>query len=703
MIDNSNIKPLFEPNSIAIIGASNRDDSVGGIIISNVLKSHFRVVVYPVNPSSKSVFGVKCYANVMDIDDVIDLAVIIVPAVAVPLVMEQCGKKGVKAAIIISAGFKEVGEKGAVLEEQVVNIARKYGVRIIGPNCFGIINTSTSISMNTTFSSTMPIKGNVSFVSQSGALCEGILDYARYEKIGFSKFISVGNRADVTEAEILNYLERDEETDVIIMYIESLSQPQKFLAEAVRVTEQKPIIAIKSGATTVGARATVSHTGSMAGSDEVYEGIFEQAGIIRVNSVHELFKAAKIYSKKISINGNGVAILTNSGGPGVMAADAASRYGLNLPFIDGVLLNKLKGILPPSSGFHNPVDVLGDADVGRYDSAMNTLLESDQFAGLINIITPVGGIDVNEAIKKMHEAINKYKKPMVTCLFGLSDLSEENALLDSYNIPHFEFPEDASWTLSLVYKNYLWRKRKVTDIKKYTDVDPEKVRKIIENAKNNKKNMLSITEAYEVLKAYNISVPSSIMVRDKEDLVAHIKEIKYPSVMKVVSRNVVHKFDVGGVIVDIKNEQQLMDGYDKIIENVKSKIPDAVIDGITVEEFIPDGKETIIGMVRDPSFGSILMFGLGGIYVEALHDVSFRLAPIRELSADHMVSSIRAFKLLTGVRGEKKTDLQSISDVLKRVSQLVTDVQEIKELDINPLIARTEGNGSIAVDVRIVI
>jgi len=698
--DKFDLNKIFSPQTIAVIGASNKPGNIGGFILSNLLKSRYKGTIYPVSLNSKSVFGIRAYRTIKDIPDSIDLAVVVVPANYVSKVLEECGEVGVPGAVIISAGFKEVGEEGKKREEEVVKIAKSYGIRIIGPNCFGVINTDENVSMNATFSEHLPTRGNVALISQSGALCEGILSYARYEKIGFSKFVSIGNRADVTEAELLKYLGEGNDTDVILMYIESLADPKSFLDAAVKITEKKPIIAIKSGGTVFGSRATLSHTGSLAGSDDMYEGVFEQAGIIRVNSLPDLFKAAKIFSKKNYLNGSNIAILTNSGGPGVMAADASSRYGLNVPEIRGELLEQLKSFLPPSAGFHNPVDILGDGNSMVFSKALNTLLSSNYFDGVISIITPVGGLDVKQAIQEIKNARDKYNKPITTTLFGLSDLSEENSILDSYNLPHFEFPEDAAWAMSLLYKHYLWASRQKTTVKHY-EVDLQKAKSIIEKAKSENRKMLSISESIELLKCYSIPTVNYVEIRSKNELLPKTSSFKYPLVMKILSPDVVHKFDVGGVKMGIENQEDLVDAYDEIIKNVKAKQPNARIEGVIVEEFVPDGKETIIGAFRDPLFGPILMFGLGGIYVEAFHDVSFRLAPIKELSADNMISAIRSFKLLTGVRGEKGAKISAIADVLKRISQMVTELEDIKELDINPLIATPEG--CIAVDIRIIL
>ncbi|MFQ5963704.1 MAG: acetate--CoA ligase alpha subunit [Candidatus Scalinduaceae bacterium] len=692
----------FSPKSIAVIGASTRDGTVGRSIFSNILLNKYNGIMYPVNPKSKGIIGVKCYSSIMEIPDSVDMAIIIVPRDFVPGVIKECGLKGVKVIVIISAGFKEIGGEGIILERKVKEIANRYSMSLIGPNCFGIINTSSDISLNATFSRTIPKKGNIAFISQSGALCAAILDYAKSEYIGFSKFVSMGNKADIMENDLLSMLEKDPNTDVILMYIEDLVNGREFINIARKITSRKPILAIKSGRTPQGARAASSHTGSLSGSDDVYNAIFAQCGVLRVETMEELFSYGKAFAKQPLPKGRRMAIITNAGGPGIITTDACVKYNLELPAFQKNTTKKLKAKLPPAANTNNPVDVLGDATSDRYGIALDSILKDSNIDGVIVILTPAAVTDIKEIAKVIATTSAKYDKPVLCCFMGLFDVSEGIMILEENNIPHYSFPEVTARALSNMYEYSWWTERPRTRVRKFK-VNKKAVSRIINKVKNEKRSFLFEQEALSVFKAYGLPVVDSILATNEDDAAIAAERFGYPVVAKVASPDILHKFDVGGVRLDLKNKNELISSYRKIVANVKSHKPDAKIKGMTVQKMIEGGKEAIIGMNRDVQFGPLLMFGLGGIYVEAIRDVTFRLAPIRSLSAIRMIKSIRAYKILEGVRGEKPSDIDAIAKCLERISQLVIDFESILELDINPLRVFNKGKGCKVVDARIII
>jgi acetyltransferase len=702
-----NLDFIFSPKSVAVIGASTREDSIGRALFANILLSGYTGIVYPVNPKARGILGVRAYHSVWDVPSEVDLAVIIVPSIMVPKVMEECGEKGVKGSVIITAGFKEIGKKGSALEEEVKEISKKYSIRLVGPNCLGVINTDPEVSFNATFTSSIPKPGNIAFISQSGALGVAALEYVRGENIGLSKFISVGNKADINENDLLAILKEDPHTDVILLYIEDLVDPKGFIKLAREITSdsfpQKPIIAIKSGRTVEGAKAASSHTGALASSDEAYDFFFRQCGVLRVETLEELFNSAVAFANQPLPKGNRVAIVTNAGGPGIMATDASIRYGLKLASFDKTTLKKLKDKLPRTANINNPIDVIGDAREDRYTIALKSVLEDKNVDGVIVICTPRSMADLKRIAYVMADIIPKYKKPVVACYMGVTDVSDAVRILDEQRIPHYKFPEVSARVMANMFNYTQWLARPRTGIKIFKDVDKKRVKKILANAKKEKRHFLPEPEAHEVLKAYRFSVLDSRLAKDEEECIQYAQEIGYPVVLKIVSPDILHKVDVGGVKLNIKDQNELKKAYNEVLYNVKSIKPEAKTWGVFVQKMCEKGKETIIGVNRDPHFGALLMFGLGGIYVEVLKDVTFRLIPIRELSAYHMIKEIRGYKILEGYRGEAPSDIDAIAECLERISQLVMDFEEIKELDINPLIVFEKGKGAKIIDARILI
>ncbi len=702
-----NINAIFSPKSIAVIGASNREESVGRTLFSNILFSGYNGIVYPVNPKARGIMGVRAYRSIWDIPGEVDLAVAIVPNHYTPTIVEECGEKGVKAIIIITAGFKEIGEKGAELERRVVESANKYGISLIGPNCLGIINTDPNISLNSTFVTGMLKKGNIAFISQSGALGVAALEYARKKNIGLSKFVSVGNKADINENQLLEWLKNDPHTDVILLYLEDLKNPNRFIELARDVTDvnalSKPILVIKSGRTAEGAKAASSHTGALGSSDEAYESLFSQCGVLRVDTIEELFDYSMAFATQPLPKGNKVGIVTNAGGFGIIATDVAIKHGLKLSKFGKKATENMKNGLLPAANITNPIDVIGDAKVEHYTLALENVLSDKNVDSAIVITLPPPMISQKKVTEAIAEVICKYSKPVTVCSMGITDISDSLQILDEKNIPHYTFPEAAARSLANLSNYGQWLNRIKTKVRKFTDVNKKRVKEIFVKVRKEKRNFLPEPEAHEILKSYGFPVLKSRLAKNEAECVKFAEEVGYPVALKIVSPDILHKIDVGGVKINIKNKSELLKQYNKILSKVKKIEPEPNVWGVFVQQMAQKGKETIIGMNRDPRFGPMLMFGMGGVYVEALKDVTFRIAPIRELSAQHMIENIRSYKILEGVRGENPSDVNTIAECLGRLSQLVTDFEEIDELDINPLIVYDKGDGACVVDARILI
>ena len=702
-----NVSLIFSPRSVAVIGASTRKESVGRAVFASILFSGYTGIVYPVHPRARGILGVRAYRSVWDIPEEVDLAVVIVPSAVVPAVMKECGEKGVKAAVIITAGFKEIGGKGAELEKTVTEIAKKYSVSLLGPNCLGVINTNPEISLNATFAGSMPRAGNIAFISQSGALGVAVLGYAQERNIGLSKFVSIGNKADITENDLLAELKDDADTEVILLYLEDLTDPKGFIELAREITgeipRRKPILAIKSGRTTEGARAASSHTGALASSDEAYDSFFRQCGVMRVETLEQLFDYAIAFAKQPLPRGERVAIVTNAGGPGIMATDACVRHGLQLASFGKRTIENLKKGLPSTANINNPVDVIGDAKEDRYALALKSVMGDRNVDGVIVICTSQSMTGLEEISSVVAEIAARYKKPVMACCMGVTDISKGLKILDEGNVPHYKFPEAAARAMANMSNHARWLARPRTEVRAFKDVNKRKVREILATVKGAKRSFLPEPEAHEVLKAYGFPVLDFRLGRNEKECIQYAGEIGYPVVLKIVSPDILHKVDVGGVRTNIGNEAELKKAYKDILRRVKSAEPRANIWGLFVQEMAKEGKETIIGMNRDPHFGALLMFGLGGIYVEALKDVTFRIAPIRELSGERMIKEIRGYRILEGYRGGTPSDIPAIAECLERLSQLVTDFDEIQELDINPLLVFEKGEGARVVDARILI
>jgi acetyltransferase len=699
------IEFIMNPRSIAVVGATNRPGSVGLAVFRNILTAGFQGVLYPVNPKAKSVQSVKAYPKLMGISDEVDLAVVIVPAEIVPSILEEAGQKQVKAAIVITAGFKEVGGQGVELERRLKEIATKYSIRVVGPNCLGVINNDDNVRMNASFATKMPKAGNIAFISQSGALCTAVLDYAEGRNIGFSKFVSFGNKADVNEADLLRYLKNDPATNVILMYLEDITNGREFLEIAREITWQahKPILAIKSGRSAEGARAAASHTGSLAGSDSAYDAIFHQSGILRVEGVDELFNRAIAFARQPIPKGNRIAIVTNAGGPGIMATDAAIRHNLKIAAFSEDTKQKLKQELPSTASIENPVDVIGDATHERYEAAIRHILMDKNVDGAIVILSPQAMTDILETAEIVPRVAKDINKPVLCSFMGIVDVSEGVRYLEEHGIPNYAFPEAAVRAMASMafYGNLLsLDKREVRRVAADRDSAAAIIKKRLADRDS---YYMPENEANEILQCYGFPVLKSVLVKRLSQVDEAVEEVIFPAAMKICSPDIIHKFDAGGIRLKIKTKEEARRAFEEIVENAKRFNPSAKIDGVIIERMARRGVEVILGAVRDEKFGPICMFGLGGTFVEAMKDVTFRLAPMWEISAEVMIRTIRAYHILRGVRGAPPCDIDSIKDCILRLSQMLTEHPEIAELDINPLIVYPEGQGCVVADSRILL
>lgn len=706
VVSGSALDAVFYPQSVAVVGASTRAGTVGNDIFRNLLTAEFNGPVYPVNPKARAIYGVHAYKSLGDIPEAVDLAVLIVPAAGILGVTREAIDKGVKALVVISAGFKETGREGAELEIKLRDLVRAAGVPLIGPNCLGVINTDRDVRMNAAFGRKMPTAGNLAFISQSGALCTSVLDYAEERHMGFSKFVSFGNKADVSEIDLLAYLAKDEKTDVIAMYLEDVSNGRRFIETARDIFWEtgKPMLCLKSGRSPEGAKAVSSHTGSLAGSDSVYDALLIQSGVQRVDTIAELFDYAALYTTQSLPRGNRVAIITNAGGPGIMATDAAIRYGLRLAELSDETRDKLKPLLPAAASLRNPVDVIGDARSDRYKAAVHTVLADPNVDMGMVILTPQSMTDVAETAAVVPETIEGIDKPVVCSFMGAKDVAPGVEILRRAGVPNYPFPEDAVRALAAADRLVSLREIPRRNMPTFNDLAMDRAKQIIADALDGKKERyLTQAECRPLLECYRLPLLKSRVVSNVDEAAAAAEEFQTPVVMKVMSEDVVHKYDAGGVILNVHGADEARAAYKKIYGNVERHVPGARIQGILVEQMAPRGVEVILGASRDPRFGPLMMFGLGGTLVEVLKDVSFRLAPMWQISAERMVRQIRSFTVLNGFRGNPPSDIDAIVDTLLRLSAMVINHPEISELDINPLIVHAAGQGCSVADSRVML
>lgn len=703
---------VLSPKSVAVIGASRKEGSVGQAIFKNLLQADYQGVLYPVNPKASAIDGVKCYPTLAHVPDPVDLAIIIVPNVAVPGVLKECAAAHVPGAVVVSAGFKEIGGQGVELEKEIKRIAEENNIALVGPNCLGFINTDPTVKLNASFAATMPRAGNIAFISQSGALCTAVLDYAKGKGIGFSKFISMGNKAMANEIDFLRALRDDPMTDVILMYVEDITNGRDFIEVARHLTGEipkpKPIIAIKSGRTIEGAKAASSHTGSLAGSDDIYDAVFFQSGVLRVETVEELFDYAVSFSQQPLPKGNRVAIVTNAGGPGIMATDAAIRHGLTLAPLTDETKNELRKQLPETANINNPVDVIGDARHERYEAALAAVAKDPNVDGIVVILTPQAMTDIREIGDVVAKVAGSMQvspwaaKPLLASFMGIEDVSVGVKIVEKAGVPHYIFPEAAVRSLAqmhLYQKNWLDRPR--TEVKQFP-VQKELVRDIIDKARGESRTYLPEVEALRVFEAYGLPTLKSRLAKTEEDAVKIAAEFGFPVVLKIASPAIVHKLDAGGVALNLLDATAVSKAFRKMMNTAEALVGREKIWGVEVQQMADKGVEVFLGSKRDPKFGPVIVFGLGGTFVEVFRDVSFRVAPLREWTTRAIIEKSKAFRILSGYRGQP-ADVDRVAECLGRLSQLVMDFPDIEELDINPLIVYPRGQGARALDGRIVL
>ncbi|MCS7112165.1 MAG: acetate--CoA ligase [Ignisphaera sp.] len=695
---------LFRPRSLAIVGASREPGKVGHAILKNVINSGFQGKVYPINPKAEEVLGIKAYKSVLDVPDDIDLAVIVVPASIALDVAEECGRKGVKNLIVISAGFKEIGGDGVERERRLLDIARKYGMRMVGPNCLGIIDTYTPI--NASFSATMPRRGNIAFISQSGALLTAILDWSIKKGIGFSRIVSLGNKADLNEADFIQAVEEDVNTRVVLLYLESIENGRHLIEVAGRVSRKKPIVLLKGGVTEAGARAAMSHTGAMVSSIAALEAGLRKAGILIARNLSELFDYAIAFSCQPVPMNNRIAVVTNAGGPGVVTSDMIVSRGLRLASLAPDTVGNLRSKLPPAAAVYNPVDVLGDARADRYSYAIETVLNDDNVDGLVVILTPQAMTEPVETARAMLKLNKKYpNKPMIGVFIGGDMVEEASRVLIESGIPVYDLPERGVAAIYGMcrYRENLEYLEKISERATFFDVDRATALSIISSVRGENRRTLLESEAKDLVRSYGIPVAPTRLARNEDEAVDIAAKLGYPVVLKIASPDIMHKTDIGGVVMNLNSEREVRDAFRTIIDRAYRYAPKALVYGVVVQKMVPRSREVIIGVSRDPVFGHVIMFGLGGIYTNIFKDVSFRLAPLSVHEAKEMVSETKAYTLLRGYRGEEPSDISSIINTLLRVSQLVSDIPDIVEMDINPLFVYGEGMGSLAIDVKVVL
>ena len=691
---------LFSPQSVAVIGASANPAKLGYNVLQNIIKHGYQGQVYPINPKADEILGKRCFPQITEVPAPVDLAVIVVPNKFVAAVMKDCGEKGVGAAIVITAGFREAGAEGRQMEREMIAIARKYNVRVVGPNCLGVIDTNSAL--NASFAAGMPAKGQISFMSQSGALCTGILDWAALNGLGFASFVSLGNKGDLDETDFLQVWHNDPNTTVVMAYLEGVVDGHAFVETARKLTKTKPFIVVKSGATSAGSRAVSSHTGTLAGSDIAYDTAFKQAGILRARSVSELFAYSTALAYQPLPKGRRVGIITNAGGPGIMATDACEKSGLYLATLSMETVDYLHQVLPPAANHYNPIDVLGDARSGRYEKALEAALKDPGVDAILFLLTPQAMTDIENTANAVVRISRQYNKPVLANFMGGKEIAAGNKILGQGQIPFYNFPEQAADALRAMVQQYEWVHTQHEEPVRVV-VDRERAAMTLLAAQKAGRLKLNEMEARQIVAAYGLSLPQSYLAFNAHQAAEFAEEIGYPVVMKIISPDILHKSDMGGVIVGVKNEKQARQTYQDILIRARRYMPNADIWGVAVQQMVEKGKEVILGVTKDPTFGHMIMLGLGGIYVEVLKDIQFGIAPITPGRAREMIADLRTYPLFAGVRGEKPSDIDAMVDCLLRVSQMVTDLPQIVELDINPLFVYPAGKGVMAVDARIVI
>jgi len=691
---------IMKPKSVAVIGASTKPKTIGSEIMQRLRDYKFNGKIYPVNPKGGIIEGFQAYTSILEVPGEVDLAVIVVNAKFVLDTIDQCHQKGIKGLCIITAGFKETGKEGAELEKQLSQKAKEYGMRVVGPNCLGVLNTNPDISMDATFAESLPVKGDIGFVSQSGALGGGILNILKDLNLGFAQFVSIGNQADINAETMLEYWENDDDVKQILLYMESIQNPANFRKLASRITKKKPILALKAGRSAAGASAASSHTGSLAGADKAAAALLKQSGVIREFSLKNLFANAKAFSNCPIPKGNRVAIITNSGGPGIMATDAICESGMQMAKITDETKEKLRSFLPSAASVKNPIDMIASAPIEHYIQTLETVIADENVDMIAVIYLPFLGLkDIDVAKALMEIKAKNPQKPIVGVFMTTSDFFTKISNME-VNMPFYMYAEEAAEALLRLDEQRRWMEKPAGKVPCY-DVDRAKVENIIRKSILEGRDQLTTLESIDVLQAYGIRACKYGLAVNEDEAANVANNIGYPVVMKMTSKTTSHKTDVGGVIVNIRSEEQLRDEYKGLISRLEAKGLLEGLEGVIVQEMVKGSREMVCGIATDPQYGPMMMFGLGGVFVEVMKDVTFRIAPLTDNDAMEMIKSVKAYKLLEGARGTTPAQIDQIQETLLRLSQLVSDFNFIDELDINPLLISEKTGEGIAVDGRI--
>ncbi len=691
---------IMRPKAIAVIGASTKEHTIGSDIMKRLKEYQFTGNIYPVNPKGGEIQGFKAYTNVKEIPGEVDLAIIVIAQKFVLNAIDECHEKGIKGICIISAGFKEAGAEGAQAEKELVAKLKEYGMRCVGPNCLGVVNTAPDIRMDGCFAESLPERGNIGFVSQSGALGGGILNILKDLNLGFAQFISIGNQADINAETAMEYWENEDDVKQILLYMESIQNPANFRKLATRITKKKPILALKAGRSAAGASAASSHTGSLAGADKAANALLQQSGVIREYSLKNLFATAKVFATSPIPKGDRVAIITNSGGPGIMATDAVCEYGMQMAKISDATKEKLRSFLPAAASVKNPIDMIASAPIEHYKQTLETVIADENVDMIAVIYLPFLGLkDIDVAKALMEIKAKNPEKPIIGIFMTKNEFFTQLSNMD-VNMPFFMYAEEAADGFNRLNQQRLWMERAEGKIPVF-DVDKAKAERIIKGAVADGRAQLTTLESIDVLDAYGIRACKYGLATNEEEVVSLGNSIGYPVVMKMTSKTTSHKTDVGGVRVNIQSEEQLRAEYKDLIAKLTEKGLIDGLEGVIIQEMVKGNREMVCGIATDPQYGPMMMFGLGGVFIETMKDVTFRIAPLTDVDADEMIKSVKAYELLKGARGTKPADMAQIQETLLRLSQMVNDFKFIDELDINPLLISEKTGEGIAVDGRI--
>ena len=696
----SNLDKIMKPKSVAVIGASTKEHTIGSDIMKRLQEYKFNGNIYPVNPKGGVIEGLQAYTSILEVPGEVDLAIIVVNQKFVLDTIDQCNQKGVKGLVVITAGFKETGKEGAEAEKQLLAKVQEYGMRCVGPNCLGVVNTHPDVRLDGCFAETLPERGHIAFVSPSGALGGGILNILKDLNLGFAQFISIGNQADVNAETAMEYWENDEDVDQILLYMESIANPSNFRKLASRISKKKPILALKAGRSAAGASAASSHTGSLAGADKAANALLAQSGVIREYSLKNLFSTAKVFANCPIPQGNRVAIITNSGGPGIMATDAICENGMQMAPITEETKAKLRSFLPAAASVKNPIDMIASAPIEHYTQTLETVIADENVDMIMVIYLPFLGLkDIDVAKALMEIKAKNPQKPIIGVFMTTSNFFTTISEMD-VNMPFFMYAEEAAEGFLRLDQQRKWIARPEGQIPVY-DVDREKAKQIIKQSLAEGRAQLTTRESIDVLDAYGIRVCKSGFATTEEEVISVGNSIGYPVVMKMTSKTTSHKTDVGGVRVNIQSEEQLRAEYQDLIAKLTEKGLIDGLEGVIIQEMVKGNREMVCGIATDPQYGPMMMFGLGGVFIEVMKDVTFRIAPLTDIDAEEMIKSVKAYKLLEGARGTTPAQMDQIKETLLRLSQLVHDFSFIYELDINPLLISEKTGEGIAVDGRI--